>query len=330
LRHCCWLAGDGEKALDAPSCQQRANRVVEQYQRILGQQDALVQTLVETMAAVCECGNSGYECNGALLQIVLCQPCKDTIAHAIECGLLQANRQENLGVSAFNAAVSLIPELQRALVHLKIGRRLWRAYQNTHNDNELSVLFLIGRQLQQSLGVVSDVHELGVVAMIQMRAGRYAAGASKFMMAANFFERGIDALGSTPWKDKTYEISLNLHNSCAEAYYCVGSFVLLDAVFENTRSFHDKLQAYATLVYANASRNRLMEALTMTFDVLKDLDEPMPAAPGMLTISCQYLKTARMLHGKPDDFFLRQPTATDSTKVATMTMLSFAFFSAIP
>jgi hypothetical protein len=160
-------------------------------------------------------------------------------------------------------------------------------------------------------------------------ASWYAAGASKFMMAANFFERGIDTLGSTPWKDETYEISLNLHSSCAEAYYCVGSFermdVLLDAVFVNTRSFHDKLQAYASLVYANASRIRLMEALTMTFDVLKDLDETMPAAPGMLTISCQYLKTARMLSGKPDDIFLRQPTATDSTK-ATITMLSFAFF----
>jgi hypothetical protein len=80
-------AAHGE-ALDAPGYQKRANRcVVEKYQRILGHQDVLAQTLVETMAAACECGGSGCECNCALLQIVIRQPCKDAIAHAIECGM---------------------------------------------------------------------------------------------------------------------------------------------------------------------------------------------------------------------------------------------------
>jgi hypothetical protein len=89
-------AAHGE-ALNAPGYQKRANRcVVEKYQRILGHQDVLAQTLVETMAAACECGGSGCESNCALLQIVIRQPCKDAIAHAIECGLLQAHGKDNL------------------------------------------------------------------------------------------------------------------------------------------------------------------------------------------------------------------------------------------
>jgi hypothetical protein len=69
----------------------------------------------------------------------------------------------------------------------------------------------------------------------------------------------------------------------------------------------------------------MAEALNVTIDVLKDLGEPMPTAPGILTISYQYLKTARMLRGKTDEFFLSMPAATDSTKVAAMTLLSFAW-----
>jgi predicted ATPase len=153
-----------------------------------------------------------------------------------------------------------------------------------------------------------------VIAIVQLRAGRYAASASNFPSAATFFENGIAALGDRAWKDETYDVSLNLHNSCAEVYYCVGSFermdVLLDAVFENTRSFHDKLQAYTTLVYSYSSRNRMAEALNVTFDVLKDLGEPMPTAPGILTILHQYFKTAGMLRGKTDEFF-SEPANSD-------------------
>jgi hypothetical protein len=49
------------------------------------------------------------------------------------------------------------------------------------------------------------------------------------------------------WSAETYSISLDLHNSCAEAYYCVGSFErmdkLLDTVFEHAWSFSEKLHA---------------------------------------------------------------------------------------
>jgi hypothetical protein len=70
----------------------------------------------------------------------------------------------------------------------------------------------------------------------------------------------------------------------------------------------------------------LTEALTIASDVLKELGESIPTSPGMVTVMCEYLKTVWMMRGMTDQDILSLPLATDSTIVATMTMLNFAWW----
>jgi hypothetical protein len=318
------------------------DRLVEQYKRTFAQQERFVQSVVETAAAIQVYGaasSCSHGLDGALLHVVLRKSCLEAIAIAQQNGMLvlESDSIRFPDPLLLAAAYSMIPESRRPALHLKIGRRLWKEYNDSSSDNDSAPLPLIAQQLQQGLGMVDDIHELRVVAIVHLQAGRQAARSSDFATAASFFEQGIAALGTHTWSTETYEVSLELHNAGAEALYSVGNFermdALLDAVLRHAQSFRDKVQSYNTLVYANGSRNRLVEALTTAMNVLEELGEPIPKSPSKFTVLREYIRTAWMLRGKTDEYFLNLPMATNFTKAATMTMLSFVFaygFSANP
>jgi tetratricopeptide (TPR) repeat protein len=317
---------------DGETIDLEAGSVIELYRRVLSFQDTLVRSVVEVAAAIQEHGDSNMSLDCALLQVVLRESAVEPVLCAQQWGLLTSvNDAVQFPHSLLRAAAyASISETKLASLHLKIGRRLWKEMQESTEEVDSTRLLVIAKQLQQSVSAVNDISELGVIALVQLRAGQHAARSSEFKIAANFFEHGIAALGISVWNAENYEVSLDLHNACAEASYCVGNFermdVLLDAVFQQARSFRDKLQAYTTLVYANGARNLLAEAVRVALDVLTDLGEPFPASPGKFTLMCRYLKTERMLRGKTDQYFLSLPMATSHTTAVTMTMLSFVWW----
>jgi predicted ATPase len=304
---------------------------------ILQQQDTNVQNVLDIIAVLAACGNSASSSGDdvvdcTLVGLVLQRSCQDDLATAHQCGLLildligQTVRFPSPDLEA--VAYSLIPESNRAVCHLKTGRRLWKNSSLGTSTEDSSIIFVVADNLQLGVGLCLDVDDLDGIAMIILEAGKQAMKAALFKMAVSYFEWAITALDDRLWSSACYDITLALFNCGSEAYYCIADFAtmdrMLDSVFRHAKTLHDKIPAYTTLIYSYGARNRVGEAFTTAFDVLRSLGEPLPAQPSKQGMILEYLRTSHMLRGKTDRFFLNLPIATDPDKIAAMQMLFFA------
>lgn len=313
----------------------RTDSVLSLFQMVLDLQDPLVQTVVDAAAALLECSPQ-CEITSHILEMVLQQPCiEETLAveacHILDC---QHGRYHFGSVALQTTAYQRIPASKRTLLHLRIGRRIWKNSSLPECLEDVPMLFTVAQQLYAGVDLVTDAVERNMIVHIQWEAGKKAMQTGAFSIAASYFELAISILGDTVWATETYDISLALYNGAAEACYSSGDFAsmdrMLDAVFDKARSFQDKLQAHTTLVFANGSRNRYQEAVDTAFHVLNQLDEPLPLHPSKLDVFLEYQRLRCLLRGKSNRYFSGLPTATDSNKIAAMTMLVFTFVYAYP
>jgi hypothetical protein len=118
-----------------------ADQLVERYKRTFAQQERFVQSVVETAAAIQKysasiCSSDGFDV--ALLKAVLRKSCLEAIALAQQNGMLVLNNDSVRFPDPLllATAYSMIPESKRPVLHLKIGRRLWKEYKDSSIDND--------------------------------------------------------------------------------------------------------------------------------------------------------------------------------------------------
>lgn len=176
--------------------------------------DPNVRAVVDLIAALEESGGQDIDCE--MVEMVLRRPCMGDIQVAHELDIARVLH----GIIQFAcpdiqaAAYSLVPEPSRAFFHLRIGRDLW---EHTSLDNAVedsiecaAILFLIAQNLQLGMSLVTDVVELDVIAIINLRAGKLAMQSSHFSDATTYFDQAISALGDRQWSSASYQISLML------------------------------------------------------------------------------------------------------------------------
>jgi predicted ATPase len=147
------------------------------------------------------------------------------------------------------AACNLIPEANRELFHLEIGRRLCRRLSKTALDQNIFVVLsqmIVGRRL------TTRSTERYSVALC-LHAGRKAAKLSNFRVALIYLKFGIELLGDRGWRD-AYDLSLTFNNAVAEMEMCATNFEGMELVIESiichARCSDDKIQARTTQLYA--------------------------------------------------------------------------------
>jgi predicted ATPase len=306
----------------------------EMYASVLNQRDSNTQSFEETAAALGEC-IGGNILDEITLELVLRCPLADPMARAEQSGFFvrcQDGRLRFASATLRQMAYSRIPESRRALLHLKIGRRLWKSASTSGDLTANSRLFLGAQNIQLGVDLVKDTGESDAIINTSIQAGKQAMQSSAFSLAAFYFELAISALGDRSWHAECYDITLSLYNGCSEAYYCSTDFEAMElkcnAVFHHAKTFLDRLQAYTTLVYANSARHRLDDALNMAFHVLREVGEPFPTDPSLVRVMLEYYKIRRLLHGKTDRFLLSLPESTSIEKATAMRMMSFMSFTA--
>src|SRR6202043_1235641 len=104
------------------------------------------------------------------------------------------------------AAYSLIPEEQRAEVHLRIGRALLASM--TANDLA-EHLFDVANQLNRGAALLVDPDEKARVAAIELRAARKAKASTAYTSACTYLSTGMTLLGREGWKSR-YELAFGL------------------------------------------------------------------------------------------------------------------------
>src|SRR6202011_2204922 len=104
------------------------------------------------------------------------------------------------------AAYSLIPDEQRADVHLRIGRALLASMTA---DELAEHLFDIANQLNRGAARLIDREEKMQVATIDLRAGRKAKASAAYASAGAYLAAGMALLDETDW-DSQYELMFSL------------------------------------------------------------------------------------------------------------------------
>jgi PAS domain S-box-containing protein len=231
------------------------------------------------------------------------------------------------------AAYFLIPENQKKSTHLKIGRLL---LSNTTETEREEKIFDIVNQLNYGVELISQQAERQELAQLNLIAGRKAMASTAYAAAIAYFTLGIELLAAQAWL-QSYDLSLALHESAAEAAYLNGEFEQMehfaDIVLQQAKTLLDKVKVYEVKIQSCQACNKLKEAVQTGIQVLSHLGVDFPTTPSQLDIQQGLEEIQANLQGKNLQDLLNLPEMTEPYKKAAMriiTNITAATYNAAP
>jgi predicted ATPase len=166
------------------------------------------------------------------------------------------------------AAYSLIPEQQRAEVHLRMGRAL---QANMTVDELAEHLFDVANQFNRGATRLIDRDEKAQVAAIDLRAGRKAKASAAFASACLYLAAGMALVDERDWASH-YELMFSLWLERAECEFLTGKFdtaeQLIDELLQRAASKVDRAAAYHLKVLLHTVRSESEQAVAAALTCL--------------------------------------------------------------
>ena len=213
------------------------------------------------------------------------------------------------------AAYALIPEFEKTILHLKMGRLL---LENTADEILSEHVFEIVDHLNLGLALVNSPVEKEEIAHLNLKAGQKAKAATAYEAAVKYLETGLKQLSSDCWETQ-YDLTLALHLEIVEAGYLNTQFEQAEqwaqTVLQQAQTVLDKVKVYELKITFDAIQNRFPVAVDTGLAVLEMLEVSLikEELPQTLTI----------------EEFSQLPTMTDPAKQAAMRILMNLFAPAL-
>lgn len=226
-----------------------------------------------------------------------------------------------------DSALCLVPEDDRPDLHRHVGRVLLGKLSEKELD---SMIFVVVDLLNRGVSTEESNSEdkLTELAELNLRAGKRAADVSAFIAAESYLKQGMSLLPplSARWAKPYRTLSLELHNSLAEAEFCNGHFdnmkKTVHAVLErDDLSLADKFRCHYALASCLKSINKLPEAMTLIRDVLSKMGAKLPKVGLKGAIVIDIVKTKKLLSGMSIDSFRDLPLVGSEERIMTMAMM---------
>jgi transcriptional regulator with GAF, ATPase, and Fis domain/predicted ATPase len=158
------------------------------------------------------------------------------------------------------AAYALIPERERAGVHLGVGRQLLAEYGPDVPDDRL---FEIVNHLNVGRSLIVEASERRALARLNLAAARKAKAATAYTAALDYLAAGIDTCGGTG--DGGHDLEFALHFEQAECLYLAGRFDEAERahgpLFARAASPRDRAAVHELRVTFFENRSRYAEAV---------------------------------------------------------------------
>ena len=220
------------------------------------------------------------------------------------------------------AAYSLIPAVQKPLIHLRIAQLL---LSNTPVTQQEEKLFDIVNHYNQGLDRLTNPTERQELARLNLRAGQKAKAATAFRAAWDYFTIARRLLPEDSWRHR-YDFTLNLYESSVEAAYLSGNFeameALADVVHNEARTILDQVKVFEVKGQALAAQTKLMEAVNTGLRVLRSLGVEFPEKPSRSDIDRALQETQSAYRGMDIDNLVNLSLMSDPTKLAAMRILA--------
>jgi PAS domain S-box-containing protein len=226
------------------------------------------------------------------------------------------------------AAYSLIPEGQRAEVHLRIGRVLLASLSADELGEQL---FEVANQFNRGTGLLHDRKEKAEVARINLRTGRKAKASAAYASAHMYFSAGMDLLDESDW-DSQYELTFSLWLERAECEFLTGNFdtaeQLIGELLGRGASRIDQASTYNLKVLVHTLKSENAQAVDSALTCLRLFGIDIPTRPTWEQVQAEYERVWQALDGRPIESLIDLPLMTDPELQAAMLLLSTLLASA--
>ncbi|GBO55951.1 high-affnity carbon uptake protein Hat/HatR [Pseudanabaena sp. lw0831] len=234
------------------------------------------------------------------------------------------------------AAYVLIPESEKQVTHLKIGRQLLKKVRRQQSNGESLALeeeaFRIANHLNTGMGLITDPQERLELAELNLIAGKKAKDSNAYADAQKYLAIGIGLLPDSAW-EVHYPLTLKLYEAAAESAYLNAEFDechrLVDRIVHHAKHILDTIKSYKVKINAYTAQRKFHEVPTTVNSILIHLGETIPPFPNELQVGWELIGTelrTRLLGLKGWDTL---PIMTDPYKIAAIHIMVSIANSAI-
>jgi PAS domain S-box-containing protein len=220
------------------------------------------------------------------------------------------------------AAYSLIPDEQRADIHLRIGRVLLASMTA---DDLAEHLFDVANHFNRGAALLVDRDEKAQVATIELRAGRKATVSTAYASACVYLVAGMALLDESDW-DCQYDLTFGLWLERAECEYLTGQLASAEARLSllSTRARTIVDSAAVTRVRINLYTNldHSDSAVEVGLEYLRRFNGQWSPHPTEQDVRQEYDRLWRRLEPGSIEGLLDLPLMNDPDRCATMDVLT--------
>ncbi len=202
------------------------------------------------------------------------------------------------------AAYSLIPDDQKQVTHLNIGRLLQQV--DTAAERSLDVV----NQLNRGMALIADPTERLALARLNLAAGQRARKALAYAIAGECLQYGLTLVGDSGWQ-QDYALTLALHEAATVAAFLNTQFeqaqALSETALQHAQTVLDRVKIYDLQVQSYLAQNQMPEAISQARQVLDLLAVPL---------------SSELPAGLNPKDLLTSPELSDPYKLAALRVLS--------
>jgi predicted ATPase/signal transduction histidine kinase len=223
------------------------------------------------------------------------------------------------------AAYSLVPERERAGLHLEIGRRLW---MHTPPDEREERAFEIATHLNCGAALITAPEERERVAEINLTAGRRAKASAAYASALTYFAAGSALLSEQSWAER-YDTAVALELNCAECQHLsgdvAGAEARLSRLSRRARTIVDHAAVTCAEVELYHTSARTPRAVEAVLGYLRRIGDNWTAHPTEAEVAAEYAQIWRALGDRSIESLVDLPPVSDPNCRATMDVLLASF-----
>jgi PAS domain S-box-containing protein len=216
------------------------------------------------------------------------------------------------------AAYSIIPAAERALVHYRIGQLLLQKIPATAIEEQI---FVLVNHLNYGIAQMHDQAARDRLAALNLAAAQRAKRSNADQVAQVYVEIALDLLGSEAWQ-RQYDLSLTLYQLGAEVAFLGSKFDRMDhyiaTAIQQTQTEIDQVGVYLIKIQALTFQQQFVAAISMGKSILQKLGVCWQDDPTAQDVQ-QAIQEVNFLIDRPDftiaDIF-DLPTMVDTQKIA--------------
>jgi histidine kinase len=222
------------------------------------------------------------------------------------------------------AAYSMIPDGEREVLHLEVGRCLSAGKTDEERDERL---FAILGHLNLGAAVVETQEERDRIAELYLLGARKAKASAAHSAALASAKAGIALLGEAGW-DRLRELTAALHVEAAEASQLTADWEGMERYAEtylaHSRSALEQVKIYEIRIAAFIAQAKIVDAIGKAVEVLHILGVDFPADPQPPDVMASLKETMGDLAatGREIEALADLPEATDPGARAALRILA--------